>query len=986
MKHVYSLLLILFPSVAFAQVIEGVVTDENKLPIKGATITVKTTERKKATDDSGRFAIMVKEGQYLQITAVGYIPLEIIANTKEVMDIVLQQQINNLDEVQVIAYGTTTRRLNTGSVTTVSSKEIAKQPVSNVLGALSGMVPGLQVIQSNGIPGSSFSLQIRGRNSISQGSEPLLLIDGIPFTPANENINTIHSAIGSNSIGGGLSPLFNLNPSDIESIDVLKDADATAIYGSRGANGVIFITTKKGRIGTTNISINLNHGISTAPKGMQLMNINQYLEMRAEAFKNNGIIPTIDNAPDILLWNQKRQYNLQKELISGSGKVTNLQLSLSGGNKSTQFLISGNFYQETNIFPGKFPNRRGNVNTNINHNSKDGKFKISFTGNYNNTTLNSTGGDLTSYTVFPPNIPSFLDSTGNLLWTDGFENPYAYLFQKYKSSSGNLTSSLNLNYKLFSFLTIKLLTGYNILNSKDSKVFPKTSRPPSDDQPSTSEFGTLEIKGWNVEPQIEYSQKQGFGKLTILVGSTFQDKLNSESFISLSGFPNDDLLESMQAANTVVSKSNSNSNYRYHAIFGRINYNVQDKYIFNLTGRRDGSSRFGPNKQFANFGAIGGAWIFSQEQFIKRNASFLSYSKLRGSFGITGNDQIGDYQYLDSWISNSSLSYQGISTLSPSNLYNPQYGWEENKKIEAAIELGFFKDRLFFSIDYYRNRSSNQLVLYRLPYTTGFGTITNNFPALIQNKGWELFLNTTPVKNKILNWSNSINITIPQNKLIAFPNIETSSYNSIYVVGQSLNSIYNYKSLGVDPQTGLFHFEDKNKDGNMSFLDYQINGKLDPVFYGGFRNNLNFKGLELDIFFDYKKQVGKNFLYSIYNRQSIPGTLYNQPIQLLNRWQKEGDISLFEKYSTSPQINRANAYTSSAMYSDQSFLRLRNISLSYSFSQKILSIIKAKNANVYIQAQNLYTWNKDKGYSPETQSLYTLPPLKTFTVGILATY
>lgn len=971
--------------------IRGKVINENGEPLIGASVSVKGTKAVAITGNDGGFVLPnTEKNATLIITYVGYENREVSANNTA--NIKLDKKTSYLDEVQVIPYGTTTRRLNTGSVSSITSEEISKQPVNNILGVLSGRVPGLEVTQSSGVPGASFKLQVRGRNSLIQGSEPLILVDGIPFAAQNENVNNFISSIGDQINGGGLSPFYSINPSDIESIEVLRDADATAIYGSRGANGVILISTKKERTGgETRVSANISQGFNIVPNGMALMNTEQYLTMRREAFQNSGTEPTINNAPDLLAWDKNKYTDLRKLLLGNTGHVTNAQLSLSGGSKNTQFLLGSGYFRETNILPDNFENKRGNLNFSLNHKSTDGKFQINFSSSYTSALNQAPGSDLAMYTFLPPNIPSFQDAEGNLQWEEhgtNYQNPLAYQLQKYKANTGNLMSSVNLQYSILPSLSAKLLAGYNELNNKDIQTFPRASYSPAIEINSSTEFGNTQFKSWNIEPQLEYYEHHWIGKLNILVGGTFQDKQRSGNTMNLTGFSSDALLESAEAASAVQSRSTTYTQYRYQAIFGRINYNITDKYIVNITARRDGSSRFGPERRYANFGAVGAAWIFSSETFIKEHLPFLSYGKIRGSYGVTGNDQIGDYQYIDAWEATQSLSYQNSSSLNPSGLFNPLYGWEKNKKLEAALELGFFNDRIFFTGNYYRNRSSNQLVQYKLPSTTGFTSIISNFPALIENAGWELLLNAQLIKKKEVQWNSSINLTLPKNTLLDYPDIENSSYNYTYVVGYPLNLIYNYESLGVNPETGTYHYKDIDENGKFNVSDYVVNGHTDPQFYGGFRNSFNYKGIGIDVFFDFRKQIGKNFLYSIYSPgyAEHPGTIWNQPVALLEHWQNEGDITKYEKFNSSALTNRPNPRVSNIAYSDQSFIRLRSLQLSYNLSSKTLSPIKAKNINIYIQGQNLFTWNKDSGYDPEVQNLYRMAPLKTYTMGIQLTY
>lgn len=965
------------------QTINGNVNDENGKPLAGANITVKGTSRTTVTDVNGNFKLVdIGDNAVLTISYIGYTTQELKA--VDGMTVSLAKGTSSLDEVQVIAYGTSSKRLNTGSVASITAADIAKQPVSNPLAALSGRMPGLEVTQSSGVTGSSYSLIIRGRNSIAQGSEPLILIDGIPFSAQNQALNVLPSAISQQGTAS-LSPFFTINPSDIDRIDVLKDADATAIYGSRGANGVILITTKKGQVGKTKVSLNFSRGMSKAPEGMEMMNTEQYLIMRKEAFLNSNATPTNATAPDLLVWDQNRNTNVADILTGNTGQLLNAQLSLSGGSENISFLFGGGYYRETSIYPTAIPNDRGNANLSLTHISNDKKFTTTLSSNFTSSKNQAPLSDLTQFISLAPNVPNFYNETGGLNWSEGgaeFDNPLGSTINKYKAISNNFSSSLNTAYKLFPFLSIKLLAGFNQISSTDFLFSPRTAYAPSSTSAvNRSQFGTNNFTTWNVEPQLESSIGIWKGKLNVLAGGTFNQRKNNQTFIVAEGFSTEALMSSLQAASVISARTNSNTLYRYQAIFARANYNLFDKYILNITGRRDGSSRFGPGKQFANFGAVGAAYIFSEERTIKESLPFVSFGKLRASYGITGNDQIGDYQYLDSWAAYSS-TYDGNPTLDPQNLFNASYSWETNKKLEYAIDLGFVKDRILLSANYFQNRSSNQLVAYKLPYQTGFAGIIRNFPALVENTGWEFQLSATPFANKRLNWSTSINVTIPKNKLLSFPEIESSSYASRYIVGKSLNVVRAYASPGVDPTTGLLTYNDNDGNNTLNYFDYLVAGDLDPKYYGGWNNSLSYSNFELTAFIDFRKQIGRDFTHGIYSSSKTAGTLNNQPVALLNRWTATNTNAAYEKYQASTPANRANYTLSELAYSDQSFIRLRSVELSYKLPQKFISKIKASQARIFAQAQNLITWSKTKGYNPETQSIYRTAPLQVFNTGV----
>lgn len=965
-------------------VIRGRVTDSLGTPMQGVIVQLKGTNRQTFTDRNGQYEMSnVPNDAILSFRLLSYEPYETPARGNEV-NVMLKYQYSPIDETVVIGYGTTTKRLNTGSVGRITAKEIENQPVSNPLATLAGRVPGVVVTENSGVPGAGFSVQIRGRNSLVQGSEPLYLIDGIPFAPGNNPLNRIAtSALGFEDFGGGLSPLYNLNPANIESIEILKDADATAIYGSRGANGVVMITTKKATIGKTTLNANIHSGFSRVARMMDLMNTEQYLEMRREAFRNDDIEPDVNSAPDLLIWDTDRYTDHQRELIGGTAHRTNAQLSISGGTANTNVLFSGGYLKETNVFPGYLPNQRGNGSINANHNSSDNRFQLNLSTSYAYSENRAATADLTSFAYIAPNFPSFYDEHGNLQWEGtgiDFQNPFSFLHNRYVANTENLNSNLSLSYQLLKPLTLRASMGYNFTNGKEKAVNPASSENPVNNPVSNTVFANNRYDSWIIEPQAEYIDNLWLGKLSVLLGATLQSNAQNGSTITASGFSNESLMESLEAASALTDPYSTNIQYRYGAAFGRINYNIDNKYLINITGRRDGSSRFGPGRQFANFGAVGVAWIFTEENWMKSTLPVLSYGKLRGSYGSTGNDQIGDYQFLDAWGSYA-RNYSNTSTLYPMWLYNPNYGWEVNRKMEMALELGFFQERILVSGNYYRNRSDNQLVQYTLPTQTGFTSITRNMPALIQNSGWEFMLNTVNVKTGLINWTTSFNITLPRNELLGFPDLETSPYFSQYVIGEPLNLLYNFRSLGVDRETGNYHFLDVDESGTLNITDWMVNGSLDPTYYGGLRNTLSIKGFEADVFFEFRRQQGLSYLGAAYQRRTIPGMMYNHPLFLQNRWQQPGDIADIKKYSTVISNNYTNFTNSDGAYEDASYIRLKNISIAYNLPQGIISKVKATNCRLYLQGQNLLTFTNYSGIDPETLNPFRLPPLRTFTFG-----
>ena len=964
--------------------LHGKVVDENDKPVPGAVITVKETAKATLTGSKGLFVIRADEGQTLIVSCAGYDDREILVGSDKNPTIQLEQNLASLLNTVVVnkGYYTTTQKLNTGNVSTIKAFEIAEQPVANPLAALEGRSPGVIVTPSNGLPGAGYTVDIRGQNSILNGNDPLFLIDGVPFT--NSSIS-----LGAISANGPQSPFNSINPGDIESVEILKDADATAIYGSRGANGVILITTKKGKIGKTKLDLTVYSGSGKITRMSDFLNTQQYIQMRREAFSNDHITPDIANAPDLTAWNTTRNTDWKKLLIGGSATTTDVQASLSGGNAQTQFLFGSGIHRETTVFPGQLADMRAAFHSNVTHTSQDNKFKAVLTTSYSTDKNNLIGQDLTGSIRLSPNAPALYDSTGELNWSEGgamFSNPLAYLLQKSAATTDYLMTNLTLRYQLLPGLNLKANLGYNSMQLQQTFFYPGASLNPAFNFTGFAEYSSNSFKSWIIEPQAEYQNAWGKAKFEFLAGTSFQQEATNGSIAYANDFSSDALLASPSAAGEIVVTGN-NTLYRYQAVFGRVGLNWADKYVLNLTGRRDGSSRFGPDRQFANFGAIGAAWVFSKEAFVKDRLPFISYGKLRGSFGTTGNDQIGDYRYLNTYSSNV-YPYQGQTGLVPTQLYNPDYGWESNRKSELGVELGSLHDRVVATVSYYLNRSSDQLIFSTLPIQTGFNGVIRNLPALVQNTGWEFQLNTALIQAKDFTWDVSLNWTIARNKLLKFPGLSTSAYASTFQIGQSLNIVKLVHQTGVDPQTGLFQFSDKNGHTTSAPIfpdDYTVIKDMTPAFYGGISNRFQYKGLTLSLFFQFVRQLGFNDAYG----NATPGSMVNQPSDVLNRWQKPGDVRPNQLFTTTDPGSTAYGYYSGGSdgaVSDASFVRLKTAALSYSLPVRWSNPVKAELIRFYLQGQNLLTLTHYKGGDPEMKNTSILPPLKMLTAGAQLTF
>ncbi|GAA3935340.1 SusC/RagA family TonB-linked outer membrane protein [Chitinophaga oryziterrae] len=978
--------------------VRGKIIDEKGQPIPGATIIVSGTKLGTISHNDGSFIMKdVERDATLSISSVSFVTQDIFIHGQEILKpVALKSLVETLDETVIIAYGTTTQRFSTGNVSVVKGAEIERQPVSNPLLALAGRVPGVFITQSSGIAGGGVKILIQGQNSISKGNEPFYVIDGVPYTsqllPSINGDLLGYSGV-TNPVAG--NPLNYIDPSDIESISILKDADATAIYGSRAANGAILITTKKGKTGQVKLDANLQQGWGKVGRTIKLLNTKEYLTMRNEAIKNSNrtVGPTDYDINGF--WDTTRQTNWQKELIGKTSKYSNANVSISGGTNLAQYMIGGTYRKETSVFPGEFADQKAAFHCNLNSTSNNQKFNLQFTGNYLADINKLPISDLTGRSILlAPNAPALYNSDGSLNWmlnnagNSTWSNPLASSYIEYSNKTNNLISNLLLNYKIFSGFELRTSMGYTNLVANEIYTAPMASQSPEAQPtfPRTAQYGNNSINSWIIEPQASYKRGLGMGKLEALIGTTIQQSNNRSLQQYGSGYSSDQVLKDLQSASSITVSSSIASIYKYNALFSRINYILRDRYVINLNARRDGSSRFGIENQFHNFGSVAAAWIFSQETLIKSKRYLLSYGKIRASYGTTGNDQINDYQFLNLYIPYSvGVTYQGINSIVPQGLTNPYLQWEETRKLQFGLDLGWLKDRILLNINYSKNRSSNQLLQYNLPILTGFSNIARNFPAKVENNAWEFAVNAKIFDNHVFNWESNFNLTVANNKLLDFPNLATSSYAQSLVIGQPINIVKLYQSAGVNSTTGIYQFFDSkgvitSSPNSRTDMNYIISRF--PKFYGGFQNVVSYKGIEISFLLQFVKQTALgNYI------GSNPGnTNKNQPISVLERWQKTGDVTQIQKYSTNSDFSAFfgtfYARQSNLSFTDASYIRLKNLSFTWKFPSSWSRRLQLQNARIYFQGQNLLTFTKYKGFDPETASYGNLPPLRVLTFGI----
>ena len=987
--------------------LRGQVVDTDGRPLPGASVKVKGRNTMTTSDGNGHFSLNgFTDDAVLVISYIGYSTVEIpyaklLSLSSEGRLSLGEAKItrlgtdgfvfhlsridNQLQEVIVNkGYYTEKKKLSTGAVSSISAKEIAKQSVSNPLLALKSRMAGVDVVESTGIAGGAVSIRIRGTNSLRpEGNEPLYVVNGVPFSATSMTTG------GYGGVISGASPLSDINPEDIESIDILKDGDATAIYGSRGANGVVLITTKKGKSGETKFDFKYSRGEGDVPRFAHLLNTQQYIAMRKEAYANDGIpfptSPGFDDS-DITHFDTTRYTDWQKELIGGTATYDKYGLSMSGGSGKTTFLLGLSHTKEGNVFPKEFFMQRSSVNLNISQLAAKDRLRVDLTANYNYRNNNLPYRDVTSFTIsLQPNAPAAYLDNGQLNFDQGLfsNNPYAQLENPFSSATKTLITNAQVSYQLLKGIEVKLNAGFNNNLINEITKMPSRFTPNPTTTPDAGLTNVSELNRWTIEPSLAYSRNLGPGFFKALMGVTKQYEKMDGSALYTSGYLHESLIGNAMAASRIIVDASPFYEYKYAAAYALLNYNLYDKYVISLTGNRNASSRFGPDKRVANFYSVAGAWIFSGENVFK-DSPVLSFGKLKGSYGRTGNDQIPNYGYVDSY-SSTSNSYNSIPTITPTRLANADFSWESTTKMDIGLELGFFNNRISTESTFYRGISTNQLVGYALPATTGFNNIQFNLPATIRNLSWEFTLRTKNIGRPHFSWNSSLMWTVPKNKLLKYPNLASSSYSNTFTVGMPVTVEKKIRTLGVDPQTGMYKFFDANSNGS----DLEYPGDLDVYKFlgrkgfGSIANEFNYRNFNFSFVFQFVKQNNYLYSYQLYDPPGMGTT--NQFTEVLKRWRNPGDVAPIQKFTTGGDVQTRYSYYSQLgdqVIGDASFIRLQNLALYYTLNKGLLEKIRIRSARVFFLGQNLLTITNSVTADPEVQSSYQLPVLRVLTAGI----
>ena len=972
------LLLAGLPKKGFSQtsvintILKGTIIDSaSGLPLSGVTVQIKGITNATTTDLKGAFEL--RTAQKLPITLVasyvGYQPKEVVTSGEEI-NIRLGEGTNQLAEVVAVGYGTQKRSDLTGAVVSLPKQALTQQ-VSSFDKFLQGSVSGVQVTQASGQPGAAASIRIRGGNSITAGNEPLYVIDGFPVY--NDN-NSASAGVAS---GPNINALSSINPSDIESIDILKDASATAIYGSRGANGVVLITTKKGKAGRNQVTYDGSLGTQKVTNTVDVLtDSKQWALLKNDARVNAGKTPYYtQEGLDTLTGGTDWQAAAFR-----SAAVQNHQLSILGGDDKTHYSISGNYFKQDGVLLNTgFQRYSGRIN--FDRQLSDA-FKVGAYLTASETEAQIAETNIVSSLLLMPPTVNIKNASGAYTYQSAFEtplgNPIATLLQETNQSNTNrFLGNVYGEYRLLKGLTAKVSVGADILNNKENRYIPKTLyQGANTNTTGTGAVGTVTSTSWLNENTLNYATTfKNDNALTALVGFT-QQSFRSEYLNAGSQTFSSELLtyNDLGSGSVYTRPASGSTDWALKSFLARVNYNIQSKYLFTVSGRADGSSRFGANNKWGYFPSAAFAWNASKESFLNLPSS-ISNLKLRLSAGLTGNQEIGLYQSLATLTSNTYF-FGGTTVVGyyPTRIENPNLGWESTAQYDAGLDIALFKSRISITIDGYYKRTSNLLLAVPLPYTTGQISALENY-GTVSNKGLEFSINTQNFQGKFT-WSTNLVLSTNKNKILSLGDGVNNIISGVSIaqVGEPLGSFYGFKTNGIfqttDDISKLPVYLTKNKPGDQRYVDKNgdniitttddrfILGNAQPKLLGGFSNYFSYKNFDLTIFL--QGSYGNKIFNQNKQQLELLSGQQNASVTALDRWTPDHPSNVIPRAYEDPA-----AVNSDRSVEDGSYLRIKNLALGYT-----LSLNKPKGAGkikirFYASAQNLATWTNYTGYDPE---------------------
>lgn len=956
-----------------------VVDGEKDEALPGVSISVKGTTKGTISDSDGNFQLSVEGPEAVLVFAyIGYERQEVRVGSQSVMAIRLTPSNSSLNEVVVVGYGTQKRRDVTGSVSTVTAKEIEKVPVISLDQALQGRAAGVQVVNNSGAPGGSVQIRIRGTGSIYGGNDPLYVVDGVPL---NNTLNG--SAAGGNDLSNGLA---SINPADIESMEILKDASATSIYGARAANGVVLVTTKRGKTGKSRVSLNTFTGMQNFNNFYTLLNSQQFSALVNEGSSYAQRAPRFQTNPTA-------NTDWQREIFRPA-PINSLNLSVTGGDEKTQFLISaGYFNQQGVIINSGF--KRGNFRFNIDHKlSSKVKVGVSLTGASSNTTRqrNSGGANVQDQgnVAYGPNIissalvssPAFPvynadGSFGRDTLTGGNNPVQLALSSRLLGRDLRFIGSVYAEWAIAKGLTFRTNIGGDFSAFNEDFFFPPD---PNAGRPGGSAiYSNNTSRSFLNENILSYTTNfADKHTLDALVGFSVQD--NNSSYLTAQGSNfTTPLVSTLNGGSQFnVNPFNDVQGWGIVSYFGRVNYSFRDKFLLTANARVDGSSRFGPSRQYGFFPSGSVGYRLSEETFIKE-ISWISDLKIRASLGVTGNQEIPNSQWRGTFaLGGGDNNYLGRLGGSAARLANPALSWESNVQTDVGLDVSLLRNRIELTADWFNKESRDMLLSVGLPLSSGFGSVFGNVGRM-RNRGVELAVTSRNTTGKF-KWETSFNIAFIQNKVLALTDsLPIRAGANTFQVGSGMFFSVFDREPNVDPATGLAVRRninnDRNDDDTPRFDDRDLinAGSPLPRHFGGLTNSFSYAGFDLSVFLQW------SYGNKIYNatRQIMEeltfnptvGSFNNSSTEALTRWRQPGDVTAQHRVSYDSQAGRANlGYPSTRYVEDGSFLRLKNVSFGYTLPTAWVGKLGMSSARVYLTANNLLTFTNYKGYDPEVSA------------------
>lgn len=991
-KHYFKivwLILAALPAGIFAQelsisgyVREAITND----PLPGVTILVKGKSKGALTDADGKYTVSAQAGDFLVFQVVGFQQQEIAIDNRTRIDVLLSEASSSLSDVVVVGYGVQKKSQITGSIASISNKDFKDQPVSNLAGSIQGRVSGLNVTTPSGTPGAGLLVNVRGNLN------PLYVVDGIPMlSESNSSLSTAFNLQGE-PVGSGqtLSSVSDINPNDIESIEILKDASAAAIYGARAANGVVLITTKRGKQGKTEISFNAYTGVQQVARKIKFMDAQQMVDLIEEARRNDLAVYNRDNnafGPDFdpsVLTDPLDNFDLDNaantvwlDEVTRTAPISNYEISMRGGDAKTRFFTAFSYFDQSGIVIENYY-KRLNLRLNLDHNITD-KFSVglnlSNTYSRNRRSFNDDTytGIITNAIGASPFMPVY-EQDGSYA---AFENYQASWLSDNPVKSAKEIRAITNNYRalatVYGEYAIMPDLRFRTSFSTDATFLFDNQFKSALTADAIAVGGEAYEAGsriltWLNENTLTYSKTNGKNSLTILGGITEQRTRLERNSITGQGFPPTGLERISSAAN-IVGATSIGTGFSLLSFLGRVNYAFDNRYLFTATMRADGSSRFSKDNRFGYFPSASVAWRVSGEDFFNKN--FFSDMKLRLSYGITGDQEIGDFQNTSFYFAS---RYDNQASILLRNIADPALSWQSNRMLNFGLDYEIREGRFSGSVELFKSNKTRLLSEDAIPGTTGFATVTRN-SGEVQNLGFEANLTAYLLKGDGFNWSMNVNSTYVKNEikslssdeiyLNAFSDLEATH---ILKIGQPIGSFVGLKYTGIDPQTGDVTFEDTNGDGIVDYDDAQIIGKALPTFFGGMTNTFNYKKWDLSVFarfvtgnqvYNLIRATSDNLGYS--NDGGLSSIYANNRAELVNRWRQPGDNA---EYGRASFINQNFFINSSQYLENGAFVRIQNANLGYTLTKPG----KVKNMRIYLEGQNLWLFSKYKGFDPEVSS------------------